>query len=157
MDRIQAFKQQIEQLQSSEWRIVFDAESWEAKVINEEGTELDLKTLGFIFSELEVYLNRRVEKEIREQRKIPLDEFTQKRLGIMDYVLLKDEVRGNVREIFEAYHDKNGIYTLDNYTVSLENNLKYYDSGFAAYLNSYDVEKIFSSLQNFVKLHSKDN
>ncbi|WP_064199056.1 hypothetical protein [Brevibacillus brevis] len=157
MNKQQLFKAVIEQLQSSEWRVVFDPSSWEAKIVNLEGNELDLKTLGFILEELKDYFKRREENELREHRKTPLDEFTKKRLGVRDYVLLKDELRGNLRNIFEAYHDNNGIFTMDNYTVFLENNLKYYDSGFTAHLTPFDAEKIINSLQNFVDLHKENS
>lgn len=149
------FQETINKLQSSQWKIVFDPIAWEAKIVNEEGKEMDINTLAFTLSELRDYFTMREEKEVREQRKQPLDEFTQKRLGVMDYVLIKDETRRNVREIFEAYHDTNGIFTLSNFIVSLESNLKDPSSGFEAYIIAKDAEKILIPLQNFVKLHNQ--
>lgn len=149
------FQETINKLQSSQWKIVFDPIAWEAKIVNEEGKEMDINTLAFTLSELRDYFTMREEKEVREQRKQPLDEFTQKRLGVMDYVLIKDETRRNVREIFEAYHDTNGIFTLSNFIVSLESNLKDPSSGFEAYIIAQDAEKILIPLQNFVKLHNQ--
>lgn len=155
MPKEELFQETINKLQSSQWKIVFDPIAWEAKIVNEEGKEMDINTLAFTLSELRDYFTMREEKEVREQRKQPLDEFTQKRLGVMDYVLIKDETRRNVREIFEAYHDTNGIFTLSNFIVSLESNLKDPSSGFEAYIIAKDAEKILIPLQNFVKLHNQ--
>ncbi|MFC3882029.1 hypothetical protein ACFOU2_00200 [Bacillus songklensis] len=155
MDKHELFKDVIAKFNNCNWKIVFDATQWQAKIVNDKGEEIDLKSLNFILAKLGDYAQRMNEEHYGEKRKEPLDEFTKRRLGLKDYTLLWDEVLVNTRYVFEAYHDSNGIFTIDNYSISLENNLKYYDSGFKAHLTEFDVEKLLEPLQNFVSLHSK--
>jgi hypothetical protein len=155
MDKHELFKDVISKFSDFNWKIVFDSTQWQAKIVNDRGEEIDLESLNFILAELENYAQHMNEEHYGEERKEPFDEFTKKRLNLKDYTLLWDEVVDNTRNVFEAYHDDNGIFTLDNYSVSLESNLRNYDSGFIAHLTEFEVEKLLGPLQNFISTHNK--
>jgi hypothetical protein len=103
---------------------------------------------------LEDYFKRRKEKALGEERKIALDDFTKKRLGLEDYTLVRNVTTTVSREVLEVYHDPNRLLNIENFQVSLRNNLKYSDA--SLYLNVSEVEKILLTLHEFVKKNKKE-
>ncbi|MGC6588069.1 hypothetical protein ACPV3A_24365 [Paenibacillus sp. Dod16] len=84
------FKEQINDLLSHDWKIHYNPETDTTTIINEVGKEISPSTLGFVGSELLDYINRREEDKFGKKRKTPLDEFSKKRFGIQDYVLIEE-------------------------------------------------------------------
>lgn len=78
-----------------------------------------------------------------------MDEFTIKRQGIEDYVLIEDRT-----SILEAYHDKNEMFNLEKFAVSPSNNLRYDE--YNAYLTLAEAEKVLHALQSFVDKKRKN-
>ncbi|OMD76837.1 hypothetical protein [Paenibacillus odorifer] len=140
------FKKQINELMTRDWRIVFNPETENTIIIDEHGTEISNSALGFVGSEINDYINRREEETLGEKRKKPLDEFTIKRQGIEDYVLIEGIT--SMKSILEVYHDKNEMFIMEKFAVSPTNNLRYDE--YNAYLTLEQAEKVLHSLQSFV-------
>ncbi|KJD46704.1 hypothetical protein [Paenibacillus terrae] len=145
------FKEQINDVISHDWKIVYNPETDTTKIINEKGDEISPSSLGFIGSEISDYINRREEEKCGEKRKTPLDEFTIKRFGIQDYVLIEES--SPLKSILEAYHNQYCMFILEKFSVSPQNNLKY--SEFDVCLSVAEAEKILVSLQNFVEKNKR--
>jgi hypothetical protein len=154
--RQRLFTTQYRELLDCEWKIIFDPVNFEAKIVNENGKEIDGVPLSLMLGEIDDYGKRKHEEKSDKIRKQPLDEFTKKRLEIEDYVLIKDETDRIGRRVFEVYHDQNDILTLDCFSVSKSNNLVYQE--FTAHLLVDEVEKILPTLNEFVrkKMRSKE-
>ncbi|MCM3257081.1 hypothetical protein M3664_04700 [Paenibacillus lautus] len=124
----------------------YDPEADTTRIVNEHGVEINPSTLGFVGGEINDYINRKEEELLGEKRKKPLDEFTIRRNGIEDYVLIEGGLK--TKTFLEAYHDKNALFFLESFTVSSSNNLRYNE--FDACLTVEEAEKILYSLQRFV-------
>ncbi|MNB85007.1 hypothetical protein D3C75_318910 [compost metagenome] len=146
------FKEQINELLVHAWKIVYNPETDKTIVVNEHGSEISDSVLGFVNSEINDYVNRREEERFGEKRKKPLDEFTIKRRGIQDYVLIEGQT--GLRSILEVYHDENELFNIEKFAVSPSNNLRYDE--YNAYLTVDEAEKILQSLQGFVEKCRRD-
>lgn len=145
------FKEQINDLISHDWKIVYDDLAKTTKIINEEGEEISPLTLGFAHNEIIDYINRREERQFGEKRKTPLDELSKKRFGIQDYLLIEEN--DPYKKILEAYHDKNGMFILERFFVSSQNNLKHTE--YTVCLTVDEAELILESLQGFVEKNKR--
>ncbi|MDI3091832.1 hypothetical protein [Priestia megaterium] len=155
MDDYKLVEDFVSNIIDSDLKIIFDKSTLKVKIVDKEENELDLDSLEFIFGELGDYVSRKKEEYYGEERTQPLDDLAKKRLDLEDYTLIHDFVYGNSRDIFEIYYDKKGIFTMNSYTVDLENNLKYNNVGFKAFLNVVEVEKLLKPLQNYVCRYKK--
>lgn len=149
------FEQQIKTLVNSKWSINFNADTLGAKIVDEHGNEIDIATYGFLLGQLEENGKVKIEQKYGERRKTPIDEFTIKRLGVLDYVLIEDDQTESFRKIFEVFHDQNALFSLISFYVSKNNGLIHEE--FNAYLTVNEVEKLLIPMQNFIELHKKDN
>ncbi|UKS27365.1 hypothetical protein LOZ80_39050 [Paenibacillus sp. HWE-109] len=149
------FEKQIEALENSNWKIEFNSDTLVAKIVDERGIEIDIATLGFLLGQLEEYGKLKIEQKYGERRKTPIDEFTKKRIGVLDYVLIEDEHTESFRKIFEAFHDQNELFNLESFYVSKKNGLIHEE--FNAYLPVDEAEKLLEPLQNFVDKYKKDD
>ncbi|OMF51001.1 hypothetical protein [Paenibacillus peoriae] len=150
----QLFKKEIQNILTADFQIKYDTESDFLKIIDKQGEEIDNATLGFIGGEINKYINIREEQTFGEKRKYPLDEFTKKRTGVLDYLLLIDESTDMFRHVFEAYHDENKILSMEKFSVSKRNNLKYDE--FNAYLSVDEAEKLVLFLLKFIERNKKE-
>lgn len=155
MDDYKVFNDFISNMMESDWKIVFDRRESKVEVVNDKGQEIDLDSLEFILGELGDYAERKREELYGEERKEPIDEFNIKRLKLQHYTVVNDTIYGNCRDIFEAYYDQAGTFTINRYTVNLESNVKYSGSEFTACLNEAEAEKLLHPLQAYVSHHKK--
>lgn len=143
------YNKEIKRLEKNTWKIKYNNKMDTARLINENGDEMDHTTFGICLEALKNTYYDMNEKRYGESNKEPLDEFTKKRFRIQDYQLMMDkEIGEDIRKVFEIYSDDNEIFTLDNYYIY--KNRKVYDGGFRAYLNRYETEKVLQSLEAFV-------
>lgn len=120
------YQEEKTRLVESTWKIKYDEETNTAKLVNENGLEMDPTTFAVCLDALNNTRYDMNEKRYGEPTKARLDEFTRKRFGIENYQLLLDqEIAEDTREVFEVYSDDNQIFTLDNYTIY--NHRKKYD------------------------------
>ncbi|GFZ93581.1 hypothetical protein GCM10008018_45030 [Paenibacillus marchantiophytorum] len=108
-----------------------------------------------LLGQLEEYEKLKLEQKYGERRKTPIDEFTMKRIDVLDYVLIEDEHTESFRKIFETFHDQNALFNLESFYVSKKNGLIHED--FNAYLTVKEAEKLLKPLQNFVDKHKKED
>ncbi|WP_374989658.1 hypothetical protein Q5794_31340 (plasmid) [Priestia megaterium] len=149
------YQDRINKLSENNWKIEFDTEKLCVKVVNQKGEEIDFQTLELLFTLLQEDVTRKNEKVYKATRKAPYDEFSRKRLGITNYVLLEEEERGNSRTVKEAY-ESDGIFTLSDFTVDMKENLIHPESHNGIYLNWREAEKILEPLKEFVKFNKKN-
>ncbi|AQQ53259.1 hypothetical protein [Planococcus lenghuensis] len=146
-------EKQVRDLQEHQWVIRYDGNSETIKLINEQGEEMDLKTMTFLLDELQNEIYDQNTSKYGRPRTEPLDELARKRRGIQDYRLITDRVGIDSREIFEVYSDPNGIFTLNSYRMY--KGRKRYDDGFLAYLTELEVQEVLGPLKEFADRHRK--
>ncbi|PZT54348.1 hypothetical protein [Paenibacillus silvae] len=64
------FKEQINDLQSHDWKIKYNPETDRTIIIDEAGNEISSLTLGFVGGELLVYINRREEEKLGKKERL---------------------------------------------------------------------------------------
>jgi hypothetical protein len=151
MSLIDFHKEQIKELKSGKLLIgAIDLDKWETSIINDKGQEISPKAFMFLMMLLQEKENKVAEELYGEGRKMPLDEFTRKRFGIMDYALVEDRMTENFRNVIEAYHDTNGIFSLQNFVVDIKKNVIDKDTGYSVHLTYEDAKTILEPLQKFI-------
>ncbi|MFK7696118.1 hypothetical protein ACI5FR_25180 [Paenibacillus sp. HJGM_3] len=140
---------------SEDWNISLDPITLEVKIVNKRGSEMDHKTLTYLFDKLDDFMYRTKEKEFGPDRREPIDEFTKKRLNLKDYALAQDEIAPYGRVITEIYHDDNEILTINRFTVLSKR--KRVSQDFTAHLLRDEAEKILPTIQSFVDSTKREN
>ncbi|MBT2759948.1 hypothetical protein [Paenibacillus sp. ISL-20] len=154
-DKQQLFKREIQNLLTADYRIIYDTQSDTLKIVDKKGEEIDNNTLGFVGGEVNEYINIREEQTLGEKRKYPIDELTRKRQELLDYILVSDESNNTYKTIFEVYHDKNQIFSMEKFNVMKRKNLRCDE--FNVYLSPEEAETILPSLQKFIEQNKKSD
>ncbi|NEZ45454.1 hypothetical protein [Paenibacillus alvei] len=147
------FHEQIEKLTLSNWNILYNNDTG-IRIVDDSGEEIDSSTLGFFVGEIDTYTKRRREKEYGEDRKYPLDEFSIRRLGIEDYVLITNDKTDSYKSVFESYHTLDGIFCIEKFHVHEKNNMKHEE--FSVYITPGEAKKLLKSLVGFIEKYSNE-
>ncbi|PLR70587.1 hypothetical protein [Bacillus sp. UMB0728] len=118
-----------------------------AKLIDPSGKEIPLDEFSDLVEKFKNYLYDRHQEKYRNNRLEPLDEFTKKRLNIEHYILLEDNQRGELRDIYEAYIER--FLILDNYTIYKGRRVS--ESGFYTIMDIKDAKKILPLIEKFIE------
>lgn len=148
------FERQIEKLKQHNWNLYYDEETHTAKMINETGEEMDLQAFQYCIEALKNRAYDLHETKFGQEKKHPYDEVSRRRHDVMDYKLITEETRGNIKNIFEVYSDIAGLFVLDNFSVY--SNRKTYENGYLVYLNSFEAKEVLESLSLFVEKHKDE-
>ncbi|EAR66248.1 hypothetical protein B14911_10952 [Bacillus sp. NRRL B-14911] len=118
-----------------------------AKLIDPSGKEIPLDEFSDLVEKFKNYLYDRRQEKYGNNRLEPLDEFTKKRLNIEHYILLEDNQRGELRDIYEAYIER--FLILDNYTIYKGRRVS--ESGFYTIMDIKDAKKILPLIEKFIE------
>ncbi|KHD84266.1 hypothetical protein G4D61_09950 [Bacillus ginsengihumi] len=142
-------KEILANLTDQQWRIVFNKEDLQMKIINDRAEEMDIESLEIVLGELGDYVQRLKSKD-GLPLKAPIDEFNQRRLGINGYTLINDQQYGDYRDIFEVFYDQANIFRMNRYTIDQEKNLIFSDISFNAYINAEEAETLLPLITQYL-------
>lgn len=141
-------KNKLTEFHDTEWKIKVEPNNQSAKLINSSGEEMSFNDFASL---MELFQNRLYDlSEVKyghNKRQEPLDEFTKKRLDIQHYLLLQDENRGELRNIYEAYINR--FLILDNYVIY--KGRKTYEAGFHAVIGVDEAKKLLPLISKYIK------